>query len=218
MSVPVSMVTTELVLVRHGETRSNLEFLLHGRTDVPLTSLGAWQAHRVAERLLTIGTIDVLYSSPLLRARATAEIISAELGVTVEFIDDLTEFHFGDFEGYTLTSIQESHPEIFLQVLDTSDFEFRFPNGESRREFHTRIQTALQSVIDAHTGKRIVVVAHGGVIASIFTQFTGGNPNDWANYLVHNCSITRLEVDGQPPARLVCWDETAHLNNEGVEG
>jgi broad specificity phosphatase PhoE len=218
MSVLVSMVTTELVLVRHGETRSNLEFLLHGRTDVPLTPLGEWQAHRVAQRLVTIGTIDAIYSSPLLRARSTAQIISDELGIGVEFMEDLTEFHFGDFEGYTLTRIQESHPEIFLQVLDTSDFDFRFPNGESRREFHTRIQTALQSVIDAHAGKRIVVVAHGGVIASIVTQFTGGNPNDWANFLVHNCSITRLEIDGQPPARLVCWDETTHLENEGAQG
>jgi alpha-ribazole phosphatase len=210
------MATNELVLVRHGETQSNLEQLLHGRTDVPLTPLGEWQALRVAERVREIGPVDSLYSSPLLRARSTAQVIADQLGLEAEFLDDLTEFHFGDFEGFTLTRIQESHPEIFLQVLDTTDFEFRFPNGESRREFHARVTRALDSITKQDAGKRMVVVAHGGVIASAVTQLTGGNPNDWANFLVHNCSITRLEINGRSAARLTCWDDTIHLENGGL--
>jgi broad specificity phosphatase PhoE len=210
------MVTTEIVLVRHGETQSNLEQLLHGRTDVPLTPLGEWQARRVAERLIQFDPVDALYSSPLLRARSTARLISQRIGRDVVFVDDLTEFHFGDFEGYTLSDIQETHPEIFLQVLDTSDFEFRFPNGESRREFHARVKGALDTLAEANAGKRLVIVAHGGVIASAVTQFTGGNPNDWANFLVHNCSITRLEINGRSPAHLACWDDTVHLEIGGL--
>jgi 2,3-bisphosphoglycerate-dependent phosphoglycerate mutase len=210
------MATTEIVFVRHGETQSNLDLLLHGRTDVPLTPLGKWQARRVAERVREIGPVDALYSSPLLRARTTAQFISSQIGLEATFLDDLTEFHFGDFEGYTLTRIQESHPEIFLQVIDTSDFEFRFPNGESRREFHARVKYALDSLAERSAGSRLVVVAHGGVIASAVAQFTDGDPNDWSKFLVHNCSITRLELGGQLPARLACWDDIAHLDNGGL--
>ena len=210
------MATTEIVLVRHGETQSNLEQLLHGRTDVPLTQLGEWQAQRVAERLIEFEPVDALYSSPLLRARSTARLISQRINRETVFVDDLTEFHFGDFEGSTLSNIQESHPEIFLQVLDTSDFEFRFPNGESRREFHARVKRALDALAEENVGKRLVVVAHGGVIASAVTQFTGGNPNDWANFLVHNCSITRLELNGRSPARLARWNDTVHLEIGGL--
>ena len=210
------MATTEIVLVRHGETQSNLELLLHGRTDVPLTPLGEWQAQRVAERLREIGPVDALFSSPLRRARSTARVISEQIGIEAEYLDDLTEFHFGDFEGYTLMRIQEAHPEIFLQVIDTSDFEFRFPNGESRREFHDRVKQSLDRITDLNAGKRLVIVAHGGVIASAVTQFTGGNPNDWASFLVHNCSITRLEIDGRSPARLASWNDTLHLENGGL--
>ena len=210
------MTSTEIVLVRHGETQSNLENLLHGRTDVPLTSFGEWQAQRVADRMVEFDPVDALYSSPLLRARSTARLIAQRIGREAVIIDDLTEFHFGDFEGYTLSNVQESHPELFLQALDTSDFEFRFPNGESRREFHARVKRAVDRLATEHVGKRVVVVAHGGVIASAVTQFTGGNPNDWASFLAHNCSITRLELEGRSPARLACWNDTVHLEVGGL--
>lgn len=210
------MASTEFVLVRHGETQSNLEQLLHGRTDVPLTPLGEWQAARVAHRVHQIGGASGLYSSPLVRAHVTALRISERIGLDPVLRSDLTEYHFGDFEGYSLASVQESHPELFLRALDTSDVDFRFPNGESRREFNLRIKGAFDQLVEMHAGERIVVVAHGGVIASAVAQFTGGDPNDWARYLVQNCSVTHLELNGDPVARLICWNDALHLQGEDV--
>lgn len=210
------MASTELVLVRHGETKSNLEQLLHGRTDVPLTPFGEWQALRVAQRVHQIGGASALYSSPLLRAHATAQRISELIGIDPVLLAELTEYHFGDFEGYSLATVQESHPEIFLRAIDTSDFDFRFPNGESRREFNLRVRGAFDRLVEQHGGQRIIVVAHGGVIASAVAQFTGGNPNDWATYLVQNCSVTHLELNGDPNARLICWNDALHLLGEDV--
>jgi broad specificity phosphatase PhoE len=210
------MASTELVLVRHGETQSNLEQLLHGRTDVPLTPLGEWQARRVAHRVQQIGGASGLYSSPLLRAHATALRISELIGIDPVLLADLTEYHFGDFEGYSLARVQEAHPELFLRAIDTSDIDFRFPNGESRREFNLRVKAAFDQLVEQNVGQRIVVVAHGGVIASAVAQFTGGNPNDWAKYLVQNCSVTHLELNGDPVARLICWNDALHLQGEDV--
>lgn len=211
------MAVTEFVLVRHGETQSNLEHLLHGRTDVPLTPRGEWQALRVAQRVHDIGGASALYSSPLIRAHVTALRISELTGLDPVLLADLAEYHFGDFEGYPFTRIQESHPEIFVRAIDPTDVEFRFPNGESRREFNERIKSALDDLVEQHPGERIVIVAHGGVIASAVAQLTGGNPNDWAQYLVENCSVTHLELNGSSIARLICWNDALHLQGEDIQ-
>lgn len=210
------MAATEFVLVRHGETQSNLEQLLHGRTDVPLTLRGEWQAQRVAHRVYEIGGASALYSSPLIRAHATALRISELIGIDPVLLADLTEYHFGDFEGYSFASVQASHPEIFMRAINPADIDFRFPNGESRREFNERVREAFDRLIEQHQGQRIVIVAHGGVIASAVAQLTGGNPNDWAKFLVKNCSVTHLELDGDAVARMICWNDAVHLQDEDV--
>jgi len=210
------MASTEFVLVRHGETQSNLEQLLHGRTDVPLTARGEWQALRVAQRVQEIGDAAALYSSPLIRALSTALRISELIGIDPVLRADLTEYHFGDFEGYSFSSVRESHPEIFVRAIDPADLEFRFPNGESRREFNVRVKGAIDHLVEQHAGQRVVIVAHGGVIASAVAQLTGGNPNDWAKYLVQNCSVTHLELNGDAVARMICWNDALHLQGEDV--
>jgi broad specificity phosphatase PhoE len=210
------MTTTEIVLVRHGETQSNLEQLLHGRTDVPLTPRGEWQALRVAQRVHEIGGAAALYSSPLIRAHATALRISELIGLDPVLLADLTEYHFGDFEGVAFGSIRESHPELFMRAIDPTDIDFRFPNGESRREFNERVRNSFDALVEQHAGERIVVVAHGGVIASAVGQLTGGNPNDWEKYLVKNCSVSHLELNGEAVARLICWNDALHLQDEDM--
>ncbi|HVX30535.1 MAG TPA: histidine phosphatase family protein [Nitrolancea sp.] len=210
------MAVTEFVLVRHGETQSNVDQLLHGRTDVPLTLRGEWQAQRVAQRVHEIGNSSALYSSPLIRAHATALRISELVGLDPVLLEELTEHHFGDFEGFPFAKLRESHPEIYLRALNPADVDFRFPNGESRREFNERVKGAFDRLAEQHEGERIVIVAHGGVIASGVAQLTGGDPNDWAKYLVENCSVTHLELNGDAVARMICWNDAVHLQDEDV--
>jgi len=202
---------TEIVFVRHGQTRSNIERLLHGRTDEPLNRLGLWQADRVAERVSSLGTMDVLYSSPLSRARVTAERIADLCGLTPHFLDDLAEFHFGDMEDFTIDAIQTDHPEIYAKMFDFSDTAFRFPNGESRREFHERVIGAVREIIASHSEQRLAVVAHEGVITSAVTQLTGADPNDWTKYRLANCSITTVVMNGHETYEVTCWNDVAHL-------
>ena len=202
---------TELVFVRHGQTRSNIELLLHGRTDEPLNTLGRWQAERVAARIAELGSMHALYSSPLSRARVTAERIAAQSRLIPVFHDDLAEFHFGDMEGSTVSAIKSAHPEIYAKMFDFTDTGFRFPNGESRQEFHDRVIGAIRAIVGHHEDERLVVVAHEGVIASAVNQLARTDPNDWTRNRLANCSITRVVVNGHETCEIMCWNDVAHL-------
>ncbi|HEU4793057.1 MAG TPA: histidine phosphatase family protein [Nitrolancea sp.] len=208
---------TELILVRHGQTTSNLLGILHGWTDVPLTEAGLRQANRVAEQLSSISGVQHIYSSPLQRARLTAQAISRRLGVRPLIRPDLVEMNFGDVEGYTLTGMERDFPDLHARIADLEDIDAAFPNGESRRDFHLRVRQAFDELIAAHLGGRLIIVSHGGVIGSGIAQLTNGNANDWQRFMVRNCSITRVELHAPNEVEFHCWDDISHLDeSEGV--
>lgn len=205
---------TELLFVRHGETISNIRGVLHGRTDVPLTENGIRQARLVAERLAGLGGIHHLYTSPLLRARVTADTIAQRIALAPRLHDGLRELDFGDLEGCTPQELAERYPALFARLNDLQDPDVAFPNGESRREFHERVERTIRHLVSTHRGERVIVVAHGGVIASGIAQLTGGEPNDWLRYHVLNCSVTHVEVDGDAQASLHCLNDVSHLDSQ----
>ncbi|MGH2562751.1 MAG: histidine phosphatase family protein, partial [Thermomicrobiales bacterium] len=90
-----------------------MSLLLHGRTDVPLDTLGVRQAHLVAERIAReVGTVDALLSSPLSRALTTARIIGDRLEMAPVIVPGLIEMDFGILEGATIEVIHQDHPDI----------------------------------------------------------------------------------------------------------
>ena len=203
--------TTELVFVRHGETASNTRGLLHGRTDVPLNANGRQQAVRVAERIAAMEHIAAVHSSPLCRARATAEEICRRLGLEPTDHPDLSEIDFGAIEGLGFAEFADRHPDLFQRLQDPSDPGAAFPGGESLPGFHARVRRSIERLARAHPAERIVVVAHGGVIASSVAQLIGAGPADWSRYMVRNCSVTQLAWDGGR-ATLESWDDVSHLD------
>lgn len=200
---------THLFLIRHGETDSNVAGYFHGSTDVPLNNRGLRQADLVAERVATLDALSALHASPLMRAAATAQAISTRTGLEPRFHHGLAEMHFGDAEGLTMELMAQNYPELAREMEDYTNIHARFPNGESRYEFHTRVRTTVDEIASQHLGERIVVVAHGGVIGSLVAQLLN-EPNDWRRYPIRNCSVTHIElaVDG-PVAHLM--NDTVHL-------
>ena len=199
---------TEVFMVRHGQTDSNVAGLFHGATDVPLNALGLRQAHLVASRIEQLERLHSLHSSPLRRALTTAHAIASRTGLQPRLHHDLSEMDFGQAEGLTLATMSERFPDMALRFTDMTDYDARFPGGESRREFHTRVREALDRIVSDHSGERLVVVAHGGVIASLIAQVLGDDPNDWRRYSIDNCSVTHLEFATTGPI--------AHLLNDVV--
>jgi alpha-ribazole phosphatase/probable phosphoglycerate mutase len=199
---------TEVFMVRHGQTDSNVGGLLHGATDVPLNQLGQRQAELVASRIELLERLHSLHSSPLKRALTTARAISSRTGLQPRLHNDLAEMNFGRVEGLTIAEMIEQFPDLAQRFSDFSDLEARFPGGESRREFHERVRKALDRIVTTHAGERLVVVAHGGVIASLVAQVLGEDPNDWRRYTIDNCSVTHIELATSGPI--------AHLLNDVV--
>lgn len=202
---------TTLYLVRHGRTIGNVQRVLCGSTDVPLDELGVQQASLVGDRLAGAITADVLLSSPLQRARLTAEAIGSRMGLTAEIRPQLVEWNFGVGEGHSLEVMAEKYPELAMRFADMDDFEAGWPEGETRRAFHRRVYDEFLDILRTYHDHTLIVVAHGGVFGSLLAQIQGNHPNDWRSYEIRNCSVTHLDVtvDG---TEIHLMNDVEHLN------
>ncbi|CAN5285303.1 alpha-ribazole phosphatase [soil metagenome] len=207
---------THLYMIRHGQTESNVAGLLHGATDVPLNPYGLRQAEQVALRIQEMTDLNVMYSSPLQRALQTAQAISRLIELPLHLHPGLAEINFGLVEGSTFAQLAESHPELHQRMLDQDEMDLGWPGGESRREFGLRIEAALDEIINAHRGKRLIVVAHGGVIGRATSMLLGNNPGDWESHAIGNCSVTHFEIAASGPIAHLIGD-TVHLEGFDLE-
>ena len=204
---------TMLTLVRHGQTTGNVRKLLSGFTDDPLTPFGQRQAAAMGAALSalildgTLPPVAALYVSPLQRARHTARTIAEPLGLTPIRRDDLKEIHFGEIEGLTEEEAIRRFPDApIAQRGNWFTMDYTFPGGESRRSFLQRSKDALADIITRHPGDHVIVVAHGGVLGIALAYFMTGNTERWRDYVLANCSISRLTVQGN--------DVTLHAVND----
>jgi len=202
---------TELLLVRHGQTDSNLQGRWQGWDGVPLNQQGEREAALIARRLAQTGeAIAALYASPLRRAWQTAERIAEALNLSPVPHDGLKEIHFGHISGITLDEFREGHPDLHQRWTDKMDLAFTFPGGEQRAQFFQRVGEAMEEIAERHPDQKIVVVSHGGSIRAGLVHYLPAQFSQWWTYELGNCSLTRLEVrDGQ--ARLLALDDRAHL-------
>jgi len=106
-------------------------------------------------------------SSDLGRAAATAQAIATRCAKPVVLDARLRERHFGVGEGMTYDEVDRAYPGAFARIRNV-DPDFVIPGGESRRQFHERVRGAFESLATTHSGKTIVIVTHGGVLATFF--------------------------------------------------
>lgn len=201
---------TVLTLIRHGETRANREGVWHGSIDTPLSERGRRQAGRVAEYLAErhADAVAALYTSPLQRARHTAEPIARRLGIELRIDPDLTEFHLGSWEGETYADL---HRERRLWDHMRADPDFAPHGGESPRQVAERLGGALRRIASVHAGERVVVVAHGGALAIGLGRILDGDSREWRR-VVANGSVSELAFGPAPD--LISFNHVDHL--EGV--
>ena len=159
------MITT-LVLIRHGETEWNRDGRIQGHLDSALTTIGIAQAEACAMRLQT-ENLEQVIASDLPRVKHTADILVAGRNLPIQFGPEFRERAYGIGEGMTFAELDAIHPEMYSS-LRTTDPDFTVEGGESRRQFHDRIIRAMWQVVADHSGKRILVVTHGGVLGVIY--------------------------------------------------
>jgi len=204
---------TTMFLVRHGETAANASGTWQGATNSALNERGLTQAQAIAGRLADGDIqVDVMYSSPLGRATQTAGFIAQAVGnPPLELDPALAEFNLGDWEGLTYDNLR--HEKRLWDKMD-ADPNFRPPGGESAVEFAMRLISAMQSIAARHPGETIVVVSHGGAIATALSMLIEQDGTTWQRYQMANCGLTNMVFD--PAPRLVFHNDTAHLDGIGA--
>lgn len=199
---------TRVLLVRHGETDWNVALRLQGHTDIALNARGRAQAQRLREALAG-EPLDAVYSSDLQRAHATAQAIAEATGAPLRPEPALRERGFGCFEGLTLAEIEARWPEA-ARRWRTRDPAFGPDGGEVLQAFFERCVQAARRLAARHPGGSIALVAHGGVLDSLYraaTRLALDAPRSWR---MANASLNRLlHADGG--FTLVGWDDDAHL-------
>lgn len=183
-----------LILVRHGESTANAAGQLVGHLDAPLTERGLAQAKTLGP---VLGDVVRVVSSPLERARATAEALGT--GLPVEIDDRWVEVDYGEFDGRPLESVPAD-----VWARWRSDAMFRLPGGESLAEVGTRVRSACEELFaiggqSARSAGSVVVVSHVSPI-KLATCWAVGLPDEgaWRLYLA-TASVTRITWGGGGP-------------------
>jgi len=150
--------TTPIYLVRHGQTAWNKEEVFRGRTDIPLDETGLREAELAAEYFRPIH-LQAIYSSPLSRARQTAQKIAQFHALDVQPLDGIIDMSFGSWEGRSLREVEERDEAHFRQWREQPHL-VKLPGGETLDEVRARAMAALGEVISEHPERTVVLVSH----------------------------------------------------------
>ena len=202
---------TRLLLIRHGETNWNKMGRFQGTIDIELTEEGKNQAILLSKRLKN--KFDYIYTSPLKRARETAEILTDSSNKDLNIVENMKEINFGSWEGLTIKEIREKYNDEFNKwKIDAQ--EGKIVGGEfSLKNASIRGTKCILDIVNKHRGQTIAVVAHGGIIkASLIGLF------DWDMTMYHktvlgNTSITEIIFTDDLKPVLMKLNDTNHLKS-----
>lgn len=196
--------TKEIVFIRHAESQGNVDGLWHGRTDGPLSEAGEASLEALAKRM-SRWRFDVVISSPLTRARRTAEAVSSDVVID----DDFIEMDVGRWEGLSFEETDRNHRD----ELEASFTNWDVPmggTGETLNQVGRRAYGAMQKVLDRlGDGERAIVVTHGGFLQPILERHLPGRGRR-IHPIAANTAITRL-VFQWDRTRLATFNDTGHL-------
>ena len=181
---------TTIVMVRHGETDWNRERRFQGRADQPLNEAGRGQARELAE-LLHGEPVSALYTSPLQRARETAEILAANFGLRPQPLDALLEIDVGAWEGLTIEEVRAAYPG-----RADEDWRSGWDEGETYDELSRRVLPALMELGTKHEGGHVLAVTHAGPLRAAIAASMGLSYDDARPLIgpLENCAVFRFAV------------------------
>jgi broad specificity phosphatase PhoE len=156
---------TELILIRHGETDWNIEGRYQGQSDVPLNSRGIEQAEQLAHQL-RLEALDAIYSSDLIRAQQTAELLNRINGAPLFFDTRLREIDQGEWEGMLFDDIRIRYKKAFEDRL-RDPLQVAPPGGETVGEVRERVLAAINDIIAQYPNGLVAIVSHGLSLAII---------------------------------------------------
>ncbi len=204
---------TDLILACHGQSAQKREGKLLGWwADVSLSPRGSRQALLLGERLRSEFDITSLYTSPLRRARETADKVGRMVKVVPVVEPDLRELDSGDLAALSYEEAKTRYPDLILHGKTSADG--RLPGGESYADLHRRVERALNRIVEQNPDRQVAVITHGGPIVAYlrtvmgYTYETRNKPR----FLCDAISIHHLRIDGKAEKTVVRLNDTAHLS------
>lgn len=188
---------TKIFLIRHGESQQNIDNVLSGVTDIPLSERGKEQCSKLANYFEGV-KIDKVFVSPLQRAKDSAELVFPKhksLSL-IEVADSLIEFNYGDYEGYKRSEYDNSNDKIIQQWI-TAPSILTFPRGDNVREYAQRIFAGITKLADENRGNVIACISHRTAIRLIVAQIIGLHLDKFRSLPCSNCGITEITYDGR---------------------
>jgi broad specificity phosphatase PhoE len=201
-------VTTTLILVRHGQTDSNLNHRYQGQSDVPMNDTGRAEIRAVARHLAGVRAAAI-YCSDLGRSREAAAMIGDALRLEPVAVADLRERNFGKVEGLTREEAEARFPDSW-ELWRRNRTAWIPPGGESLGEMWGRVLAAVEGLWRRHEGETFVYAGHGGPINAVVCHSLGASVEAREAIAIGNASITIIARNDSGPA-VVMLNETCHL-------
>lgn len=201
------MITT-LLLIRHGQTESNINGHYMGRSQEDLNQNGYEQVQLLSKRL-TNEEINAVYTSPLTRARITAKVVAKPHQINPIEMDDLTEINLGDWQGLHASEIVNNWPDMWQQSrVDPS--MLTWPNGESFAQVIHRSVYAFQLIVKENLGKTTAIITHDIIIRIMVMYALGVSYSTYRRMEIGNASLTKIVVFDSKN-QVVTLNDTSHL-------
>lgn len=210
MTGPRAGQPTTTLLLRHGQTELSAERRFAGRDDTPLTSEGIRQAG-LAARWLAGSGIDVIVTSPLRRARRTAEAVAEATGAPMLVDDGLAEAEFGAWQGLTFAAAAQAWPAEFAAWTASPDAAP--PDGESFAAVALRVLAALDRVLKAHRHSKILLVSHVIPIKTVVCRALLAPPQAMFRMNLDVASLSQVDCFEDGSAVVRSLNDTCHLRH-----
>jgi probable phosphoglycerate mutase len=202
-------VRTKIILVRHGECQGNREGLFRGRSDFSLNEIGVAQAQELAKEMKLYQPIKI-FTSPLSRARQTAEIISQECKIEIEICEGMNNIKLGPWEGKPKQFIAQKYPEEWQIWLEEPE-RLIVSGMENLDQVKQRVRRDLNEIIKNYSGKTVIVVSHRAVLKPLIASCIEINkPYFWRIHM-DTASYSILHYEKLRGFTLVQLNQTKHL-------
>lgn len=156
-----------------------------------------------------------MYSSPLQRAVDTAWAVGDAIGQRPRLVDCLREIHCGLLDGQLLHEVRSRYPVLWQRNLAQTDETFGWPGGETYQAFRRRVVDAMREIVATHSGERVAIVTHAGVISQIAGLLSGVSAARWDTFRAGNASVTEL-LWSRRGSEIVRFDDRSHLEGLGA--
>ena len=203
---------TSIYLVRHCQAQGNVNRVFQGRIDSEISEEGQHQLDRLAERFREI-SLDAIYTSPLRRARRTAEALNRYHSLPLQVDARFIEIDGGCWEGRSWEEFPHTHPQDCDHWLHTP-WSFQAEGGEAMISVYTRMGEGLMALAAAYPGGTVAVASHGCAIRNALCWARGWpierlNDVPWSD----NTAVTLLRWEGEAP-RIVWENDCSHLEEK----